>query len=152
MVTKQQLSGNWNKIVGEVKKKHGQITDNELKQVEGNADQLVGLIQRKTGQSREQIEAMLDDCCQGDDSTLQRVSQSASEAVGAAGEQARAQYDQLSAQARQGYQQSVDTLSKHPLESAGAAFGLGLLAGLAIGLTLAGRSQPPESFWQRRWS
>ena len=65
MVTKQELSGKWDSIVGSVKKKYGQITDNELKQVEGDLNQLSGLIQRKAGQSKEQVEAFLDECCGG---------------------------------------------------------------------------------------
>lgn len=150
MVTKQELSGSWNKIVGTVKEKYGQISDNELRQVEGNVDQLVGLVQRKTGQSREQIEAMLDECCQSADSTMQRVSEKASQYAGDAGEYVREQYGQISDQAQRGYQQSVRTLSRHPLESAGVAFGIGLVAGIAIGLSLTSRPQPPEHFWQRR--
>ncbi|QEG42014.1 CsbD family protein [Roseimaritima ulvae] len=152
MVTKQELSGSWNKVVGTVKEKYGQISDNELRQVEGNVDQLVGLVQRKTGQSREQIEAMLDECCQSSDSAVQRAKDSASQYAEGAGEYVREQYQQVSNQAQRGYQQSVQTLSRRPLESAGVAFGIGLVAGLAIGLSLSSRSQPPESFWQRRWS
>ena len=53
MATKQEITGQWNTVVGAVKEKYGQITDSELAQLKGNVDQLVGLVQRKSGQTRE---------------------------------------------------------------------------------------------------
>jgi uncharacterized protein YjbJ (UPF0337 family) len=55
------LSGNWNLIKGKLKKKYGQLTENDLTYVEGEEDELLGRLQRKTGQTREELERFLDE-------------------------------------------------------------------------------------------
>ena len=52
MVTRDQLIGNWNGIVGALREKFGELTKDELTRVEGNVEQLVELVQRKSGQSK----------------------------------------------------------------------------------------------------
>jgi uncharacterized protein YjbJ (UPF0337 family) len=49
-----QIVGNWKKITGEVKKKWGKLTDNEITKAEGRADILAGKIQEHYGKSREE--------------------------------------------------------------------------------------------------
>ncbi len=60
MVNAQVLKGQWNEVRGQLKKKWGQLTDDDLRLTNGNIDQLVGVIQRKTGEAREAIEQFLD--------------------------------------------------------------------------------------------
>ena len=62
MISQETLRGNWNQIVGAIKKEFGQITGDDLTRVRGNVDQLIGRIQEKTGHSREQIDAFLSSC------------------------------------------------------------------------------------------
>jgi len=145
MVTKQELSGKWDSIVGSVKKKYGQITDNELKQVEGDLNQLSGLIQRKAGQSKEQVEAFLDECCGG--SFMDQMSSMAENAS----ETVREGYEQVSETARQGYDYSVKTMSRRPLESVATAAGVGLLLGVMLGISIGARRERDLS-WRERWS
>ena len=57
MVNAQVLQGQWNQVRGELKKKWGQLTEDDLRFTNGNIDQLVGRIQSKTGEAREAIEA-----------------------------------------------------------------------------------------------
>ncbi len=147
MATKQEISGKWNSIVGSVKKKYGEITDNELKQVEGDLDKLAGLVQQKTGQSRDQIEAYFDECCASADSVMGQVANYASEA----GQTIRDGYDATAEQARRSYQTSVKSMSRHPLESAGVALGVGLLVGLFVGISIGGQRER-ELSWRDRWS
>ncbi|MCO8124904.1 CsbD family protein [Stieleria sp. TO1_6] len=146
MVTKQEVSGKWDAIVGSVKQKYGQITDMDLKRVEGDLNKLAGLIQQKTGQSREQIEAYFDECCASADSVVGQVSEFAS----GAGEALREGYDHAASQARQGYKSTVKTLSRHPLESAGVALGVGLAVGLVLGISI-GAQRERELTWRDRW-
>jgi len=46
MVNAQVLQGQWNQVRGELKKKWGQLTDDDLRFNNGNIDQLVGKIQQ----------------------------------------------------------------------------------------------------------
>ena len=61
MVNTQVLQGQWNQVRGQLKKKWGQLTEDDLKFTNGNIDQLVGRIQHKTGEAREAIESFLDE-------------------------------------------------------------------------------------------
>jgi uncharacterized protein YjbJ (UPF0337 family) len=146
MMTQQELHGNWNSIAGKVKAEYGSVTDDELQQVEGNLDQLLGLIQRKTGQSREQIEAFIDAASTEPETVGERVSEYAEMSSRAV----REGYQQVAEKARHGYQQSAEVVAHRPMESLVAAFSVGLLTGLAIGLTIAADRNPQPS-WQQRW-
>lgn len=147
MATQQQLSGQWNELAGKVKEKYGQITDQDLSRVEGNVDQLVGLVQQKTGQTREQIEAFLEECGETCNSMMGRVSEYAS----SAGETLKDGYESVAQQTKRGYDASVKSLASHPLESVGTAFGVGLVAGLLIGLSW-GAQRERDLGWRERWS
>lgn len=146
MATQQEVSGSWKQLKGKVKEKYGQITDDDLARVEGNVSQLVGLVQQKTGQTREQIEAFLEECGESCDSMMQQASQYAS----AAGESLKDGYDQLARQTQRKVNASVKTMSRHPLESVGVAFGVGVVAGLLVGLSL-GAQREREMSWRDRW-
>jgi uncharacterized protein YjbJ (UPF0337 family) len=142
MTTKQEISGRWKELSGKVKEKYGQITDNDLTQVEGNVDQLVGLVQRKTGQTREQIEAFIEECGESCQSMMKWAS--------SAGESIKDAYQTVSDKTKQSFDSSVKAVSKHPLESVGAAFGIGLFAGVLIGMSM-GSQRERDMSWRERW-
>jgi uncharacterized protein YjbJ (UPF0337 family) len=146
MATKQEAAGQWKTLVGAVKEKYGQITDNELSQVKGNVDQLIGLVQRKTGQTREQVEAFVRECGEKCETVAGKVSEFAA----TAGETLRDGYDSVAQHTKAGYEASVKTLSRHPLESVGTAFGIGIFAGLLIGMSLGAQRERNLS-WRERW-
>lgn len=50
-----KIKGNWNEIKGKLKKKYGELTDNDLKYVEGKEEELLGKLQKKTGKTREEL-------------------------------------------------------------------------------------------------
>lgn len=52
---KDRMKGKWNQIKGDIKKKWGQMTDDDLLQVEGDMDKIVGKIQERTGENRDSI-------------------------------------------------------------------------------------------------
>ena len=60
-MNEQTLQGHWNEIKGGVKKKWGQITDDDLRMAQGDVDRLVGTIQRKTGEGRDAIMKFLEE-------------------------------------------------------------------------------------------
>jgi uncharacterized protein YjbJ (UPF0337 family) len=51
-----QIKGKLKQLGGEMKKKWGQLTDDDLKEASGNLDILVGKIQELSGERREAIE------------------------------------------------------------------------------------------------
>lgn len=54
-----QIKGKLKQISGQMKKKWGQLTDDDLKEASGNLDILVGKIQELSGDRREEIEHWL---------------------------------------------------------------------------------------------
>ncbi len=56
-----KVKGKWNQLKGEIKRKWGQVTDDDLLQAEGNMDVLIGTIQERTGEQRDAIRQWLDE-------------------------------------------------------------------------------------------
>ena len=59
-MNKEQFKGNWNQYKGEIKKKWGKFTDDELLQVEGDYDKFEGKAQELYGDRKEEITEWLD--------------------------------------------------------------------------------------------
>jgi len=149
-INAQELQGQWNNLRGQVKQKWGQLTDDDLQIHGGNIDQLVGKIQQKTGEGREAVEKFLGELTsKGSSGTA-----SAAEAVGNfaqhAGERLRDQYGNLASQARDQYGNLIsqarervdyaqDVVRHNPGQSVAAAFGVGLVVGVVVGLALRSR-------------
>jgi uncharacterized protein YjbJ (UPF0337 family) len=55
LMDSDRIKGKWNQIKGDVKRKWGQLTDDDLLQAEGNMDKLVGTIQQRAGEQRDAI-------------------------------------------------------------------------------------------------
>jgi len=56
-----KVKGKWKQLKGEIKRKWGQVTDDDLLQAEGNMDVLIGTIQKRTGEHRDAIHQWLDE-------------------------------------------------------------------------------------------
>ena len=50
------LKGKWREIKGEVKRKWGKLTDDDLTEIEGQEEKLLGLLQNRYGYARDQAE------------------------------------------------------------------------------------------------
>jgi len=57
----EQIAGKWKQFGGEVKKKWGKLTDDELMQINGSRDILAGKLQEKYGLAKEQANKQIDD-------------------------------------------------------------------------------------------
>lgn len=57
----EKLLGKWNRLVGSLKEKWGDLTDQDLEKVKGKKDKLVGLIQEKYGETKEAIEKKINE-------------------------------------------------------------------------------------------
>ena len=135
-INAQELQGQWNKLRGQVKERWGQLTDDDLQIQGGNIDQLVGLIQQKTGEGREAIEKFLSDLTSRSSSAVSQAAEAVGTYAQQAGDRLREHYGQFSDQARERYDMAQDMVRHNPTQSVAAAFGVGLVAGLIVGLAL----------------
>jgi uncharacterized protein YjbJ (UPF0337 family) len=58
-MNRDQMKGKYKQLAGEIKRKWGQVTDDDLTQAQGSMEKLVGKIQERSGDQREAIEAWL---------------------------------------------------------------------------------------------
>jgi len=138
-INAQELQGQWSKLRGQVKEKWGQLTDDDLQIHGGNVDQLVGKIQQKTGEGREAIEKFLGELTSHGASAISQAAGAVSNFAATAGDRFRDQYGNLTDQARERFDSAQDVVRHNPTQSVAAAFGVGLVAGLIVGLALRSR-------------
>ena len=79
-MNKDQFKGSWRQLKGEVKKKWGQFTDNDLLEVEGDYDKFVGLMQKRYGDRKEEIVRWTEDWCDRHQAEARRASESRNQA------------------------------------------------------------------------
>jgi uncharacterized protein YjbJ (UPF0337 family) len=146
MVNTQVLQGQWNEVRGQLKKKWGQLTDDDLRFNNGNIDQLVGKIQHKTGEAREAIEKYLDELVSQGGSALSQGAAAVSQAAETAGqygryaaEHVRDGYNRISDQFGRTYDSSTEMIRDNPGRSVATAFGVGIVLGVVVGLALRSR-------------
>ncbi len=58
-MNRDQMKGKLKQLAGKIKRKWGQITDDDLMQAHGNMEMLVGRIQERSGDQREAIKGWL---------------------------------------------------------------------------------------------
>ena len=138
-INAQELQGQWNRLKGQVKEKWGQLTDDDLNITGGNVDQLVGKIQQKTGVARDTIEKFLNDLTSHGSSAVAQAAQAVGDFAHQAGGRIRENYENVSGQVRDRYEAAEDVVRHNPGQSVAAAFGIGLVAGLIVGLALRSR-------------
>ncbi len=124
----QTIQGEWNQLCALAKQRWGQLTEDDLRVQEGNVEQLVGRIQQKTGEGREAIERFFSEM-------TSRGSSAVANAADGAGRYAQQVGDRI----RERYDSAEGLVRHHPTQTVAAAFGIGLVAGLIIGLTIRHR-------------
>ena len=60
-MNKDILKGKWEQLKGDVQKKWGKLTNDDLDVISGNSKKLAGKIQEKYGVSKEEAEKQVDD-------------------------------------------------------------------------------------------
>jgi len=138
-INAQELQGQWNQLRGRVKEKWGQLSDDDLQMQGGNVDQLIGRIQQKTGEGREAIERFLTDLTSRGSSAISQAAESVRDYAQQAGGRLKEHYGDIADAARDRYDYAQDVVRHNPTQSVAAAFGLGLVAGLIVGLALRSR-------------
>jgi uncharacterized protein YjbJ (UPF0337 family) len=138
-INAQELQGQWNKLRGQVKEHWGQLTDDDLQIQGGNIDQLVGRIQQRTGETRDAVEKFLNELTSRGSSAVAQATEAVSTFAQQAGDRLRDRYGDLADQTRDRLDMAQDVVRHNPSQSVAAAFGVGLVAGLIVGLALRSR-------------
>jgi len=139
MINEATLQGNWNEIKGKLRKRWGQLSNDDVQTFNGNIDQLVGLIQRKTGEARSQVESVLDELSSRGASSLTEATENVREYVQQAADRIQDGSQQAYDTLRDGYEQAEDMIRQRPTESVAFCFGIGVFVGLLIGASLRSR-------------
>jgi len=61
ILNEDQLKGRWKQFKGELKKKWGNFTDDDILYIEGNRDKLEGKIQERYGNRKEEVRKWIDE-------------------------------------------------------------------------------------------
>lgn len=61
MMNEQFIKGKWKEMKGEIQKKWGELTNDELEKTKGDMKAVSGLIQQKYGQKKDEISRNLDE-------------------------------------------------------------------------------------------
>ncbi len=138
-INAQELQGQWNQLKGKVKEKWGQLTDDDLTVQGGNFDQVIGKIQHKTGEGREAIERFISSLTSGGSSAISNAAEKARDFAVQSGDRFREGYDQASDFARQRMERAEDLVRERPVQSVAAVFGVGLVLGVLVGISLRSR-------------
>jgi uncharacterized protein YjbJ (UPF0337 family) len=136
MMNLQALEGQWNQVRGELKKKWGQLTENDLRFNNGNIDQLIGRIQSRTGAARETIERFLDEVTARGAEAVSGGAERFGQYARQAGNQLREGYERISDQLGRGCDYSQEMFRENPTRSIAAVFGVGVLLGVVVGMAL----------------
>jgi len=150
MVNQQILEGNWNTIKGQLQKKWGKLTDDELQSARGDANQLVGVIQRKTGEAREQIETEIETLIAEGASAISHATDALRNAAGQVNEHLAGGYEHVAATGREAlrhvtdgvehaYDRSQQLVKDKPVMTLGTSFCLGVVAGVLATLMCSRR-------------
>ncbi|HXY35454.1 MAG TPA: CsbD family protein [Planctomycetaceae bacterium] len=139
MINQATLQGNWNEIRGKLRRRWGQLTNDDVETFNGNVEQLVGLIQRKTGEARSQVEDFLDELTAKGSASIDEATENVREYVQQAADRIQAGSQQAYDSFRDGYEQAEEMIRQRPTESVAFCFGIGVLVGLLIGASLRSR-------------
>ena len=135
----QELQGQWNQLQGKVKEKWGQLSDDDLNIQNGNIDQLVGKIQQKTGEGREVVEKFLTGLTGKGSEGIAKAAEQVTQFAQNVAPKLKEQYGQLSDGAKEKLGQAQGAVQHYPSQSVAVAFGVGIAAGVLVGLSLRSR-------------
>jgi uncharacterized protein YjbJ (UPF0337 family) len=128
----QGLQGHWNQVKGDLRKRWGQLTEDDLSWSGGNIDQLVGRIQQRTGETREAIENQLRHMSSQAGSMVSSAAETVGEYAQGLSRRFRDQYGEVSEHVHEGFVSVRDHVSRNPIQWLSIAFGVGVLTGFLV--------------------
>jgi uncharacterized protein YjbJ (UPF0337 family) len=67
-MNREQIQGNWKSLMGKVREKWGDLTDDDVAVIDGKREQLLGSLERRYGMAKEEAERQVKDfekACRG---------------------------------------------------------------------------------------
>jgi uncharacterized protein YjbJ (UPF0337 family) len=55
------LKGRWHQVKGDIRKRWGKLTDNDMLEIEGHVEKMIGKLQERYGFKREEAEKQLNE-------------------------------------------------------------------------------------------
>ncbi len=55
-----RIKGTWNEIIGKLKQKYADLSDDDLTYQDGKEDELLGKLQQKWGKSKDEVRSIID--------------------------------------------------------------------------------------------
>ena len=141
MITREEMQGKWTQLKGQIREKWGQITDDDLQRAHGDTEQLIGLLQSKTGETRRNVEQFVSSAVKDSQSMYNKATDAVQEYASQASRVASDQYAQMERQMEDRFHDAQAVVRSKPLESLGAAFGAGLVAGVVMSLLMRSSSR-----------
>lgn len=136
MPTKEQTTGAWNELRGQVREKWGEVRDDEWQQLQGNMDRLVGYLQTKSGETREQIEDAIRSFSSSGSQLLEDARSTAQQYARYASEHAQEFAGNVSDVMGEQLHRAERVVQRRPVESLIAAVGAGVLIGVIASLVV----------------
>ena len=75
-MNKEQFKGNWQQFKGELKKKWGDFTDNDLLEAEGDYEKFLGIVQERYGDRKAEVERWTEDWCEREEILARKATES----------------------------------------------------------------------------
>lgn len=138
-MNEQTFKGTWNEVKGKIREKWGALTEDEVNRTGGNLEQVLGMIQRKTGESREKIESFLQTAAKEGVALKDRIVNTAQEYASSAADVTQQYAQQAADLAKTGYDETRKLVKQRPMESLAVCFGIGLISGVVVALTMRSR-------------
>ena len=127
----EALELHWSRFREKLADRYHVLSDHDFREAEGDSDYLVGILADKTGRSRSEIEQELDALFAETNPALLYADKAAAAA--------RDGYESLSEEAAAQFAEAERLFRENPVPTIAATFGVGLLVGVAFGLTFRGR-------------
>jgi len=149
MISNATLQANWTNVKEKIQHSWPELTDADIRECECDTRKLIARINHKTGATLPEIETVLESITMGesvmekamDDISKQTAAalESTQEAANAAYQQGQHLAEEAAESLREGYAETERYVRSKPLESVAICFGVGLLSGIVIGLSMRGR-------------
>ncbi len=136
MITRNEVAGKWNQIKGALLEKYGQLSEDDVSRAQGDITRLIGIVEQRTGQARAEIENFVHSSMEEAGSMARRVADASSQFASQAADRMREGYGHVSDSAQQGFATARQTVRRSPMESVAVAFGVGVLAGIVVTLSM----------------
>lgn len=138
-IDERGLHTGWTSVRAELKQRWSQLTEEDLQLLRSDAEQLIGRIQERTGEARESVEAFLGELLARGSAAVSQATETVGGYAHRAGDRIHDRYSVAADEARLQMDRARELTRQNPLTSLAVVFGVGVVAGLIVGVSLRSR-------------